>query len=80
MTSYRVNVSGLPEVCLSCPGCSGDALKLAMDELGLESFRVERRSDDGRSWWFQATFKAGAIESPVSGPVTRLASVDRLDD
>lgn len=62
--TYRVAVAGLADVHISCPGCSGDALSLALRELGLCSFKVDRRSQNGRQWFFQATFKASAIEPP----------------
>lgn len=80
MPTYRVAVAGLADVDVHCPGCSGDALSLALRELGLCSFKVDRRSKDGRQWFFQATFKAGASEPPDAGPVTRLVSVNRIDD
>lgn len=80
MPNYRVAVPGLADVSVSCSGCSGDALSLALTELGLSSFTVDRRSRDGRQWFFQATFKAGAIAPPNSGPTTRLVSVDRIND
>jgi len=80
MPTYRVAVEGLPDVHISCPGCSGDALGLGLKSLGLCSFKVDRRSRDGREWSFQATFKAGSIAPPDAGPVTRLARVDRIND
>jgi hypothetical protein len=80
MPSYRVAVEGLSDLHISCHGCSGDALSLALTDLGLCSFKVDRRSQDGRQWFFHATFKAGSIDLPEAGSVTRLARVDRIND
>ena len=43
-------------------GCSGDALQLAFHARGVSSFQVNRRSDDGLTWWFQATFNVGVLD------------------
>jgi hypothetical protein len=80
MPTYRVVVGGLEDVQVNVPGCSGDALSLALGPLGLSNFKVDRRSQDGRQWVFQATFKPGGVEPPAAGLVTRLVSVDRIDD
>lgn len=79
MPTYRVAVAGLEDVQVNVPGCSGDALSLALGPLGLSNFKVDRRSQDGRQWVFQATFKPGGVEPPAAGLVTRLVSVDRID-
>lgn len=78
--TYRVAVAGLEVVQVNVPGCSGDALSLALGPLGLSNFKVERRSRDGRQWFFQVTFKPGGVEPAVAGPATRLVRVDRIDD
>lgn len=77
---YCVEVPGLPPLSVSCAGCSGDALQLALQKQGLENFRVERRSKDGRQWWFQATFEPGSIDPATSEGLTRLVSVDLVED
>lgn len=77
---YCVEVPGLPPLSVSCAGCSGDALQLALREQGLENFRVERRSKDGRQWWFKATFEPGSIDPATSEGLTRLVSVDLVED
>ena len=61
MPTYRVAAAGLEAMQVNVPGCSGDALSLALGPLGLSDFMVERRSQDGRQWFFQATFKPGGI-------------------
>ena len=80
MPVYCVEVPGLPPVSVTCAGCSGDALQLALREQGLDNFRVERRSKDGRQWWFQANFKPGTIDPATHGGLTRLVSVDLIED
>lgn len=80
MSIYRVAASGLPEVEISCSGCSGDALTLALAEEGLQSFRVDRRSADGLQWCFQATFKPGALQPPDAGTITRMVTVERISN
>ena len=80
MPTYRVAAAGLEAMQVNVPGCSGDALSLALGPLGLSDFMVERRSQDRRQWFFQATFKHGGIEAPAAGLVTRLVSVDRILD
>ena len=70
MPTYRVVVAGLEDVQVNVPGCSGDALSLALGPLGLSNFKVDRRSQDGRQWVFQATFKPGGVMA--GGPVRSL--------
>ena len=80
MPVYCVEVPGLPPLSVSCVGCSGDALQLALREQGLANFRVERRSKDGRQWWFQVNFKPGSIDPATTEELTRLVSVDLIED
>jgi hypothetical protein len=72
MPVYSVEVPGLPPLSVTCAGCSGDALQLALREQG--------RSKDGRQWWFQANFKPGTIDPATTGGLTRLVSVDLIED
>jgi hypothetical protein len=80
MPTYCVAASGLVPIRVNVPGCSGDALSFALGPLGLSDFKVERRSPNGRQWFFQATFKPGAIEPMAAGLATRMVSVDRIHD
>jgi hypothetical protein len=41
---------------------------------------VERRSKDGRQWWFQVNFKPGSIDPATTEELTRLVSVDLIED
>ncbi|NCU91545.1 MAG: hypothetical protein EBV44_06260 [Synechococcaceae bacterium WB7_1B_046] len=56
MPKYIISAEGCDPVTLDCPGCSGDALKLALEPKGMYSFRVQKRSPDGLSYWFEADF------------------------
>jgi len=59
---YGIETSGLMTMVQRSTGCSGDALQFAFHERGVSSFQVNRRSDDGLTWWFQATFKVGVLD------------------
>jgi uncharacterized protein YqjF (DUF2071 family) len=80
MPVYRLEVPGLTPLTVSCVGCSGDALQLALREHGLVSFRVERRSKDGRNWWFQANFKPDTIQPADIEGLTKLIQVSCVED
>jgi len=41
---------------------------------------VERRCADGRTWWFQATFQAGALDPATTTALTLPVIVTRLED
>jgi hypothetical protein len=41
---------------------------------------VDRRSADGRTWWFQATFQAGALDPATTTALTLPVIVTRLED
>ena len=80
MPTYCIAAAGLETMQVNVPGCSGDALSQALGPLVLSDFKVERRSQDGRQWFFQATFKPGCLEPQAAGLVTRLVSVHRILD
>lgn len=80
MPVYSIETSGLKTLVQRSTGCSGYALQLALGERGLSSFRVDRRSADGRTWWFQATFQAGALDPACATAVTQPVTVTRLED
>lgn len=75
MPTYQITAEGLADLQVNCPGCSGDALVLAMGHQEMQSFQTLRRSDDGRQWWFQVTLKPGGAEDSA---VTRVVSVCRI--
>jgi hypothetical protein len=80
MPRYQVTAEGLEDVWVSCPGCSGDALSLALKDRDLQGFKVHRRSGDGRQWWFDVTFGPGQPGAGGEGSGTRVVSVSRIDD
>ena len=76
MPTYQIQAEGLADMQVTCPGCSGEALVLALRHREMQSFQTLRRSDDGRQWWFQVTLKPGGAEDSA---VIRVVSVCRLD-
>jgi hypothetical protein len=76
MPTYQITAEGLADLQVNCPGCSGDALVLAMGHQEMQSFQTLRRSHDGRQWWFQVTLKPGGAEDSA---VIRVVSVCRID-
>lgn len=80
MPTYQITAEGLADLQVNCPGCSGDALVLAMGHQEMQSFQTLRRSDDGRQWWFQVTLKLAAAEvREDDSAVIRVVSVCRID-
>jgi hypothetical protein len=57
MPKYIISAEEFIQITLDCPGCSADALKLALDPKGMLAFRVQKRSPDGLSYWFEVDFK-----------------------
>ncbi len=80
MPSYLISADGLEDLRVACPGCSGDALVLALRDRGMQSHKVHRRSDDGRQWWFQVTLGPSGIRASEDRPVTKMFRVLRIDD
>ncbi|WP_295535764.1 hypothetical protein [Synechococcus sp. UW140] len=56
MPKYIISAEAFEPITLDCPGCSGDALKLALEPKGLLAFRVQKRSPNGLSYWFEVDF------------------------
>lgn len=80
MPTYQIQAEGLADMQVNCPGCSGEALVLALRHREMQSFQTLRRSDDGRQWWFQVTLKLAAAEvREDDSAVIRVVSVCRLD-
>ena len=80
MPTYQIQAEGLADMQVNCPGCSGEALVLALRHREMQSFQTLRRSDDGRQWWFQVTLKPGGAEAREdASAVIRVVSVCRLD-
>ena len=80
MPDYQITAEGLEVLRVTCPGCTGDALTLALGDRGMQSFKVQRRSVEGRQWWFQVTLKPAAAGVRDDSALTRVVSVCRIDD
>ncbi|NBV69155.1 MAG: hypothetical protein EBR69_00305 [Synechococcaceae bacterium WB4_2_0805] len=65
MPKYIISAEGCDPLTLDCPGCSADALKLALEPKGMLTFRVQKRSPDGLSYWFEVDFKREASSSSL---------------
>ena len=70
MLRYQVTADGFASRDVDCPGCSGDALTMALHGEPVEQWKVNRRSPDGRDWFFDVT---------ISG-ASRSFQVHRLND
>jgi hypothetical protein len=80
MSNFRITGEGLEGLRVTCPGCSGDALVLALIDRDMRSDKVHRRSDDGRNWWFQVTFGPEGTGANEDRSVTKVFSVYRIED
>ena len=63
MPKYTISAEGCDPLTLDCPGCSADALKLALEPKGMLTFRVQKRSPDGLSYWFEVDFNSDGHNS-----------------
>ena len=63
MPKYIISAEGRDPLTLDCPGCSADALKLALEPKGMLTFRVQKRSPDGLSYWFEVDFNSDGHNS-----------------
>ena len=63
MPKYIISAEGCDPLTLDCPGCSADALKLALEPKGMRAFRVQKRSPDGLSYWFEVDFNSDGHNS-----------------
>ena len=80
MPNYQITAKGLADLRVNCPGCSGDALVLALRHWDIQSYQTLRRSGDGLQWWFQVTLKPAAAGVRDDSALTRVVSVCRIDD
>ena len=60
MRRFEISADGFPTQQLECSGCSGDALTLALTNTPVQQWKVNRRSPDGRSWFFDVTLHNAA--------------------
>ena len=80
MPNYQITAEGLADLRVNCPGCSGDALVLALRHWDIQSYQTLRRSGDGLQWWFQVTLKPAAAGVRDDSALIRVVSVCRIDD
>jgi hypothetical protein len=80
MPNYQITAEGQADLQVNCPGCSGDALVLALRHWDIQSYQTLRRSGDGLQWWFQVTLKPAAAGVRDDSSLTRVVSVCRIDD
>lgn len=55
MPRYQVTADGFASREVDCPGCSGDALTMALRDETVDQWKVNRRSPDGLDWFFDVT-------------------------
>ncbi|WP_341880511.1 hypothetical protein [Synechococcus sp. UW140] len=78
MPKYIISAEGCDPLTLDCPGCSADALKLALDPKGMLAFRVQKRSPDGLSYLFEVDFNSdGHNSNPETSCYSQLVCVQK---
>jgi hypothetical protein len=78
MSKYIISAEGCDPLTLDCPGCSADALKLALEPKGMLAFRVQKRSPDGLSYWFEVDFNSdGHNSNPETSCYSQLVCVQK---
>ena len=72
MARYRISAEGFDTSEVDCTGCSGDALQLALATHPIRHWKVNRRSPDGRKWFFDVVLAASNNEQPLEFQVETL--------
>ena len=62
---FQVSASEFPSKTVECSGCSGDALLLALKDEQIDGWKVNRKSPDGRDWFFDVTISGASREFKV---------------
>ena len=62
---FQVSTSDFSSKQVECSGCSGDALLLALKEEKIDYWKVNRKSPDGRDWFFEVTISGVRREFKV---------------
>ena len=62
---FQVSAAEFESKQVECSGCSGDALLLALQEVQIDSWKVNRKSPDGRDWFFDVTISGASREFKV---------------
>ena len=72
MARYRISAEGFDTSDVDCTGCSGDALQLALATHPMRHWKVNRRSPDGRKWFFDVVLVASENDQPLEFQVETL--------
>ena len=62
---FQVSAQDFAPKQVECSGCSGDALLLALQDEQIDSWKVNRKSPDGRDWFFDVTISGASREFKV---------------
>ena len=62
---FQVSASEFESKQVEYSGCSGDALLLALQEVQIDSWKVNRKSPDGRDCFFDVTISRANREFKV---------------
>jgi len=62
---FQVSAPEFTSKQVECSGCSGDALLLALKDEQIDGWKVNRKSPDGRDWFFDVTISGARREFKV---------------
>lgn len=62
---FLVSATDFDSQEVECSGCSGDALNLALQGERIDQWKVNRRSPDGKDWFFDVTIAGETREFKV---------------
>ena len=62
---FQVSAAGFTTKKVECNGCSGDALTLALNGEKVDSWKVNRRSPNGKDWFFDVSISGVTREFKV---------------
>ena len=62
---FQVSAPEFASKQVECSGCSGDALLLALKDEQIDGWKVNRKSPDGRDWFFDVTISGARREFKV---------------
>lgn len=79
MPRYIISAEGFEPTTRDCPGCSGDALELALEPKGMLAFRVQKRSPNGLRYRFEIDFnREGSGLNPETICYSQLVCVNKI--
>ena len=62
---FQVSAPEFASKQVECSGCSGDALLLALKDEQIDGWKVNRKSPNGRDWFFDVTISGASREFKV---------------